>query len=308
MRMTKGVVRPSSARVTSRHKADIHIFGLYTSGTNVLQDALYYTLTNESLSVCPDTRGHYLATGEKTCRGQNWKEHSGKHDYPLDSDVLNFILKQRSPRFKVAFLVRSPFSWLRSIIHSPHQLRPCVEKGWLTQVCECRAMKYGPPCHPGSLMHTRITYAGDWLCTSDNASYKNVVDVWKSYMIAYLEVARRDSRHQSAAVRKYAFVSYRDLIVEPECTMDYVAEALGIPRGSMRGAALDWMERARDSKRSGRHHNDRASMVRDLEERRYLDAFTTWEKDAVCKQLMEGGFPQELGGLLVDCRLRSWAT
>mmetsp|Transcript_58104 Transcript_58104/g.135874 ORF Transcript_58104/g.135874 Transcript_58104/m.135874 type:complete len:501 (+) Transcript_58104:49-1551(+) len=262
----------------------VHLFGLYSSGTNSLQFDLAHGLL--STSVCPDTGVHFKATHERTCSGI----HMGKHDAPeLVQKFLGPTARQH--KLKSVLILRSPFSWLRSILRKWIYLVQCRERGdanWLTQNCSCWAL----------LRSSR----GDKLCDlgrghhGKDTVYTNIVDVWKHYAVGYMQIIKSDQARFPKS-RRFAIISYRDLVVEPKCTLSSISQQLDIPRSSKKAVQLQ-----EHSAKLGEQtmHTGRQSAVTDLVTRSYMDYFQPSEVAAVCKQLIPG-FPRELMGLLADC-------
>mmetsp|Transcript_8059 Transcript_8059/g.18846 ORF Transcript_8059/g.18846 Transcript_8059/m.18846 type:complete len:445 (-) Transcript_8059:227-1561(-) len=264
-----------------RKSSHVQIFGLYTSGTNSLQFDLSHGL--ENTSVCPDTVVHFEATHERTCHGPRM----GKHNAP--QFIKKFLASEPAGRFnlKTVFILRDPFSWLKSILRNKQYLMPCRREGhWLNHTCSCHGLTRRRPA--------------DKVCQLDgprgDLAYRNIVGMWKHYARGYMRIIKADrARNPSEHERRVALVSYRDLVVEPQCTLSNIAHQLRLKRNNKDAEQLQEHEAKNDAA-----HANRGSAVTDLLTRSYMSYFQTWEVAAVCKQLLPR-FPKELMGLLTDC-------
>merc|ERR1712087_856434 len=92
-------------RLSSRTVApQFHIFGMYNTGTNMLQSLLDASMP--TASVCPDTVVHYQASHRATCKGA----HHSKHANP---ESIREFLSKNNQTYAI-FVVRDPFSFLES--------------------------------------------------------------------------------------------------------------------------------------------------------------------------------------------------
>jgi len=247
----------------------IHVFGLYGTGTNVIQTVLHEDLVPRKISVCPDTKVRMHAVKEKACHGPVTSKHSNP------KKVWKWL---RTAATKAVFIIRSPFSWLRSVMHTPYQLRKCIKKGWW-KPCSCTSIQGHDP-----------------LCDVGRTHYSNVMDIWKQYGINYYKIML-----DPAMRGRVAMVAYRDLILRPDCTLSSVGKQLGAKRrkGHSRGEVLRSMSGR--SKQGGGHQGGLGSVMKDLRDRVYLRAFPKSVRIKTCKALKDG-FPKALSPFLkVDC-------
>merc|ERR1719210_162526 len=64
-------IQPSQRYLAAEGRAQIQIFGLYNTGTNILQSLLHAAFPQAS--ICPDTHVHQ---GAKTCSHQSVSKHT----------------------------------------------------------------------------------------------------------------------------------------------------------------------------------------------------------------------------------------
>lgn len=173
------------------------IFGLYDSGTNLLQMVLHAAYPQAS--ICPDTTESRRLNGG-TCRH---RYPTSKHDNPwyIQHD---FVLTAAAKGIHSIFMVRNPVSNLLSIHEHPYGLSTCAGPfihSWVSTTCSCDAI--------------RISGPGDKLCKPQQSDFPSVAAVWTEYVEGFLHTTA-SSNGSSLLIR------YEDLVLTPENVMDKI--------------------------------------------------------------------------------------
>lgn len=190
---------------------NISIFGLFNSGTNLLQSLFFNG--NKALSVCPDS-SHSRWRGEVSCKhSQPWK-----HAHP---SVVSAWLDSKSVADQqlCVYIVRNPFSILDATHRHSYDLRDCFQKkNWLSAPCRCNELlcavgrKGRPPgCGPDHKF-----------CAERQKEFESVVDIWNVFVSGYVRRAANAGRHRVALVR------YEDLVITPIETLTKITAVLGV--------------------------------------------------------------------------------
>jgi hypothetical protein len=172
--------------------SSVNIFGLYNSGTNLLQMLLDFSFRNAS--ICPDTGQSKI----RTCR----------HDTPtskhanVDYIEREFLPQAREKGIRTLFVIRNPISNLLSMHKLPYSLDSCVGPqvdNWVGTVCSCQEIKHAK-------------HQGDPLCEKDRQNFTSVADVWNTYISGYARLANSGSTPA-------LLIRYEDLVQDPGAVM-----------------------------------------------------------------------------------------
>eukprot|EP00929_Paragymnodinium_shiwhaense_P120241 TRINITY_DN9215_c0_g1_i1.p1 TRINITY_DN9215_c0_g1~~TRINITY_DN9215_c0_g1_i1.p1 ORF type:complete len:293 (+),score=44.49 TRINITY_DN9215_c0_g1_i1:111-989(+) len=229
---------------------NFHIFGLYNTGTNLLQTVLHTAFPDAS--VCPDTRVHFKATGKHTCLSA----HMSKHAHPA---FVRDWLKSRPDTF-AAIMIRDPLSNLLSSHRrsSAYGLAECsVGKDWLWQKCKCEVDMREP----------------DPLCRPNQTEYSSLAQVWNDYAEGQLALATSpDLMHRVQLIR------YEDLVANASATVAAIAKMVAVAPRSL-GDCM-----AESSSNGARGHGQEVALEQ-IRKQSCVKKYSAKELSKVCSDL-----------------------
>lgn len=240
---------------TNAKDVNIHIFGLFNTGTNLMQTVLNTAFPRAS--VCPDTRTHMKATGVKTC----FSDFTSKHSHPV---LMEDWLRSRPDTFAV-IMVRDPFSSLLSTHKedAAYGLSACsLGKHWLEQTCVC-----GPDMREP-----------DKLCAPQQMNFTSVPDVWNTYAKGQLALASDPELR-----KRIRLVRYEDLILNASAVLSDIGAMVKVSPGPVGNSMA--ASSSRNSTLRGATSDKRATALAQIRTHSFLQDYSRGDLARMCSTL-----------------------
>lgn len=233
--------------VTGPVERSVQVLGLQNTGTNLLFSMLR---RNFASRVALYDWNYQADSPAPELRPGVWKHANLQvlHDY--NASALDFITRDK---VVAIMMVRDPMSWLQSMKKAPYELKPCVMgKDWITKPC--------PHPHP----------AGFYQAPPEEIT--DLEEMWNRWTRAY-------DHHDWNGFPEGIVVRYEDLVLEPELTMDMIAEKLDMKKPDGGWDVLD---------RSAKNHGDshgRLEAMEKITSRSFMEEYAVSQVKKACSRL-----------------------
>lgn len=182
-------VRMPRAPERAEPRANVSIFGMFNSGTNLAQTVL--SNAYPALSVCPET-SQSRWRGEWSCLHTQISKHANP------SRVKEWIqTENKAEEQRFVFLVRNPFSVLEATVRHPYDLKRCVRGlglDWLQRPCKCAEI-VGPE--------------HEVFCARQQENFTSAVEMWNVFTQGYVDLV------QDLGKEHAVLVTYEELVKNP---------------------------------------------------------------------------------------------
>mmetsp|Transcript_66704 Transcript_66704/g.145458 ORF Transcript_66704/g.145458 Transcript_66704/m.145458 type:complete len:395 (+) Transcript_66704:170-1354(+) len=247
-------VRGAVAKSSKAEKRHVQILGLQNTGTNLLAAMMH-------LNFDPHILYHDLSKGHGS--SGPWRRGIWKHaNLEVMSESSPTVLQEVQEEHAAALvMIRDPVSWLQSMHKAPYELSTCIAgSSWLSKKCV-----HAVPAGYGQ--------EGKRLPGVHKLVLPNIEAVWNEWNAAY-------SNATSYGFAGGMVIRYEDLVLQPDETMQRIADFLKLPAPARVRPVL------RSAKRHGQSvgHNE---AIQKLTEKLYLKEYSPEELKVACSNLDE---------------------